>query len=1182
MTIDVTPVNDPPTSTGNTVVTNEDVAHPFAAADFTFADVDSGDSLTQVQITALPAIGALELFGVAVVPDQIIALAEIVAGNLEFVPLPDGNGSGYDSFNYKVHDGTTFSLSDATMTIDVTPVNDPPTSTGNTVVTDEDVAHPFAAADFTFADVDSGDSLTQVQITALPAVGALELSGVAVVPDQIIALAEIVAGNLEFVPLPDGNGSGYDSFNYKVHDGTTFSLSDATMTINVTPVNDPPTSTGNTVVTDEDVAHPFAAADFTFADVDSGDSLTQVQITALPAVGALELSGVAVVPDQIIALAEIVAGNLEFVPLPDGNGSGYDSFNYKVHDGTTFSLSDATMTINVTPVNDPPTATPNENTIAEETSTPVAGNVITDDDGFGVDSDPDVNDTLNVSDFDGESIPGNDVNGDYGTVDWDEDGSYEYLLDNANPSVQAIGIGETLFDVFSYTVTDGSATSTATLTITITGRDDPHLRTGVVSGVTDAWKTVTLDRIYASMVVVATPNYDSTSVPLVTRLQNAESGNSFDVRVQSADGLGGSVGPVDVHYMVVEEGTYTVANHGVKMEAHKFLSTVTDGYASWPAESRGYSNGSYATPVVVGQVMTDQPGSDFSVFWSRGGSRGAPPSSTSLFVGKHVGEDPNQTRPDETIGYIVVEAGSGLIDSLEYAADVGADTVRGMAPSPPYTYSINGPASPLSAIASQVAMDGTNGGWAALYGPNAVTSTSLNLVIDEDQVADAERSHTTEQVAFIVFGTGNQAPVNSVPGPQNTQEDTPLTFSSAAVNAISIADADAGGNLVQVTLDASHGLLTLNGTAGLSFTTGNGTDDPTMTFTGTTSQVNFALDGMTFEPTADFNGESNLTVHTDDLGNTGSGGPRSDSDVISITIDAVNDAPVNIVPALQNIDEDTSLVFSVANGNAISVTDVDAGGAPILIVLSATNGTITLGSTAGLNFIVGDGSADASMTFTAPLAAVNAAFADLAFDPLPEFSGIAGLEVSSNDLGNTGGDQLIATDVVDIVIAAVNDAPVISVPGPQYIPVDTVLEFVTDTNPIVVSDVDAGAGNLEVTISVSNGTLTLSGNNGLTFTDGDGTDDSLMVFRGRLSDINIALDGMIFEPPIGFSGLATLQISVDDLGNTGPGATGTDLQTVDISVDAPLASPLASQPLESPVWARWTGLRRRFGRNNAS
>jgi hypothetical protein len=49
-------------------------------------------------------------------------------------------------------------------------------------------------------------------------------------------------------------------------------------------------------------------------------------------------------------------------------------------------------------------------------------------------------------------------------------------------------------------------------------------------------------------------------------------------------------------------------------------------------------------------------------------------------------------------------------------------------------------------------MDGGNGGWPILYGSTPVTSSNLMLAFDEDQERDSERSHTTEQVAYIIFG----------------------------------------------------------------------------------------------------------------------------------------------------------------------------------------------------------------------------------------------------------------------------------------------------------------------------------------------------------------------------------------------------------------------------------------------
>src|SRR5438309_1505425 len=98
-----------------------------------------------------------------------------------------------------------------------------------------------------------------------------------------------------------------------------------------------------------------------------------------------------------------------------------------------------------------------------------------------------------------------------------------------------------------------------------------------------------------------------------------------------------------------------------------------------------------------------------------------------------------------------------------------------------------------------------------------------------------------------------------------------------------------------------------------------------MTFTGTIANINTALAGLTYIPTADFNGSATLSITTDDQGNTGTGGNKTDTDNVAITVSAVNDAPVNSVPGAQTTNEDTNLVFSTANSNLISVSDVDAG-----------------------------------------------------------------------------------------------------------------------------------------------------------------------------------------------------------------------------------------------------------------
>ncbi len=121
-----------------------------------------------------------------------------------------------------------------------------------------------------------------------------------------------------------------------------------------------------------------------------------------------------------------------------------------------------------------------------------------------------------------------------------------------------------------------------------------------------------------------------------------------------------------------------------------------------------------------------------------------------------VGEDSDTTRADETIGYLVIEASSSGTDEIEglpYVAGVGADTVKGPTDSPPFIYNYSAMPNAKTAVVSLAGMDGGNGGWALLYGDTPVPATSgtLSLVVDEDQVADSERSHTTEQVAYFVI-----------------------------------------------------------------------------------------------------------------------------------------------------------------------------------------------------------------------------------------------------------------------------------------------------------------------------------------------------------------------------------------------------------------------------------------------
>lgn len=313
----------------------------------------------------------------------------------------------------------------------------------------------------------------------------------------------------------------------------------------------------------------------------------------------------------------------------------------------------------------------------------------------------------------------------------------------------------------------GNDEASTTVTVLAESLGGPGLRLwqGWVS--TDAWTTVTLNQDYGNeMVVVCTPNYDKYDTgPAVVRVRNAAD-TSFEVGLARPwfGALPGDHWSAYVHCMVVRAGVYTEAEHGVKMEAVRLDNFASkDSRGSWSGEPQNYAN-SYTNPVVVGQVTSPETGtppsncppannyicdSDWSVFWNRGSSRSNPPVAGALYVGRHTGEDPNP-RPAETLAYVVIEAGSGTMEGIGYAAGLGSDTVRGVDNAPPYSYT-HGLTSASTAILSQAGMDGGDGGWAILYGSAPVTASRISIAIDEDWYWDSERRHTTEQVGYIVF-----------------------------------------------------------------------------------------------------------------------------------------------------------------------------------------------------------------------------------------------------------------------------------------------------------------------------------------------------------------------------------------------------------------------------------------------
>ena len=192
----------------------------------------------------------------------------------------------------------------------------------------------------------------------------------------------------------------------------------------------------------------FNAAD-NFADPDN-DVLTY-SATGLPA-------GLSINPTT-----GVIFGVVDPSAATGGAGGVY-TVNVTANDGQGGTATDS-FTITVAAINNPPVANADTAAIAEDTAS-TAGNVITND------NDPE-GAAITVTQVNGSGANvGAALAGSYGSLVLNSNGTYTYSLNNANPTVQALGVGESLTETFTYQITAGGQTSSTTLTITINGTND--------------------------------------------------------------------------------------------------------------------------------------------------------------------------------------------------------------------------------------------------------------------------------------------------------------------------------------------------------------------------------------------------------------------------------------------------------------------------------------------------------------------------------------------------------------------------------------------------------------------------------------------------------------------------------------------------------------------------------------
>ncbi len=515
--ITITEQNDPPAGADNTVVTNEDTAFTFTPADFNYSQPGGEtDAMDGVQIVSLPDRGTLELNGVPISAGDIISQADIVAGNLTYVPPADQNGISFTDFDFLVRDDRgAFDDAPNTMTVDVLPINDPPVGVNDaiTVIEDTPVTQNVLTNDtdaendsltISAAEIDTdGDGIPEPVALDVPT-ALTDASG-----DPIGTITVSPNGTVTFVPAPNYAGP-VPVLGYTPNDGTVDG-SPATVTFGpVIQVDDPLTITGlvdgtepgtDGSVFESGLADGTDAASTTETLTDSFFVTVDDGVTSLGINGTVlsEAALIAATPGAPVNVVTAL-GTLAITGFDDVTGEV--SYSYTLADDTDHSagpvaddfslvLTDgdgdtALGTLSIAVIDDAPQANADIDQAINTPGNPSSvaiGNVITGTAPGDPNTLDGVADALGADDLTppltgvaagtGSPSAGNvgvPVAGGFGTLILNDDGSYSYTPDFVNPVVAALTPGASLTDVFTYEISDSDGdTATTTLSISVFG-----------------------------------------------------------------------------------------------------------------------------------------------------------------------------------------------------------------------------------------------------------------------------------------------------------------------------------------------------------------------------------------------------------------------------------------------------------------------------------------------------------------------------------------------------------------------------------------------------------------------------------------------------------------------------------------------------------------------------------------
>ncbi|WLH68824.1 retention module-containing protein [Pseudomonas sp. FP2309] len=1167
-TITVTAVNDAPVA-AETAATGAEDPSVGIAVKLSATDVDSPTDVKSFTV-GTPTNGTF--YTDAAMTKPVTGSIDAVNGEATVYFKPNENFHGTADFTYTATDGgnadgsSPLTSAPANGTITVTAVNDAPVAEATAATGAEDPSVGIAVK-LSATDVDSPTDVKSFTV-GTPTNGTFYTDAAMTKP--VTGSIDAVNGEATVYFKPNENFNGTANFTYTATDGgnadgsSPLTSAPANGTITVTAVNDAPVAEATAATGAEDPSVGIAVK-LSATDVDSPTDVKSFTV-GTPTNGTFYTDAAMTKP--VTGSIDAVNGEATVYFKPNADFNGTANFTYTATDGgnadgtNPLTSAPANGTINVTPVNDAPTASNGHIESSEDTSVELKWST------FGV-NDVDSTDLkvvftslpsgaieykvdgvwvqLNAADLKTDTSPGKA----FSQADFDNH-NVRYspaANESGDSSFGNTGVGNKQGDYteLKFQATDGQLNSdTQTITVDIHPVTDvPVVTVGsfgdVPTGLTI--QTWTGGNLPGALGTNGNGVVQSSDLIRVINAQTPGSAASTGVTANVSNGD-------------VVEHTATKVSGLIYLEAGKSYSftgsaddsmAVTVGGKLVSTETWSQGSGINATPFTPtesGYYTLDiyhynqaGPGNyDVNVSINNGPSMALGSSGvqtyTSLDALKAAGAVFDDAHVVNGEGYYTGYVyNHGLEDSAIKISPITTTFVdndqseshkveiSGLPEGAVITDGATGHSYTSTGATTQY--DVSNWNLATLTvtpAKDATANFDLTVTATAKELSTQVEEVTTGKVSVVVTAV-NDAPV-------------------AIVTTASGAEDPSVGIAVKLSATDVDGLANVK-----SFNVGTSSNGTFYTDAAMTKPVTGAINAVNgeatvyFKPNANFNGTANFTYTATDSGNAdGSNVLTSPAANGTITVTPVNDAPVAAATTATGA-EDPSVGIAVK----LSATDVDG----LANVKSFTVGTPTNGT-----FYT-----DAAMTkaVTGAINAVNGE-ATVYFKPNANFNGTANFTYTATDSGNADGSNVLTSPAANgtITVTAVNDAPVAAATtatGAEDPSVGIAVK-------LSATDVD-GLANVK---SFTVGTPT----NGTFYTDAAMTKP----VTGAINAVNGEAT-VYFKPNANFNGTANFTYTATDSGNadgsnvlTSPAANGTI--TVTAVNDAPVAAATTATGAEDP------------------